>query len=251
MKTKIILAVVSIFAASGIFAQTLTKSIELKYKQTEGTNGCSVAYNPKTKLYYAVIAGNKSYPLEAFNVHGVNMHEALAGYDSRGLWYNKKTKSLQGISQGAGLCEIALDKSGYPGTVSTLSSSSLQPGNQSVGAYDSKKKKVVFYYDGVLHLYNISNLTQKQTLRLELTTDKDNINPTSVIYTGVKNKEFGLLDHKNKRVLVFNRKGQQTGSYQLPSSAIASSWFWFSYANGLVFLYDKETRTWTGYKGLN
>lgn len=249
---ELLLAMSLVLSPGPLFAQkTLSKSIELHFEQSTGTNGSVVAYHPNIGMYYAAIAGNEVFPLEVFNEHGINMKQAKTGFDARGIWYNTKTKRMEGNAQGGGIYEIDLDESGNPSAATKLSDKQMQPGEQSVGTFDSKKKLIVFYEAGYLHFFDSKKYSVKKTLRLKVKVGLDNINLTSLIYTGIKGQEFGLLDHNMKQVLVFNRKGEQTGSYQLPRNAITHTAFRFSYANNLVFLYDVNTRTWVGYSGLN
>lgn len=239
-----------LFSTSGLFAQTsLIKSITLKYTMDGGTNGCAVTYNPDKKLYYASIAGNEAYPLETFDEHGSSKHTNKVGFDSRGLWYNPGTNQLEGNAQGRGIYAINLDGNGYPKSSSALSLDPVQPVPQSVGVLDEKKKMIVFYGAGSLHFFKAKDGTSAGKVFLKL-SNEDDINATTVIYTGIKKKEYGLLNHKTKQVLTFDRKGRQTGIYQLPSNAVTHNVFRFSYANNLVFLYDANSRTWTGYFGL-
>ena len=42
-------------------------SVTLKLQMTNGTNGSGVAWHPEHEVYYAVIAGNRNFPLETFS----------------------------------------------------------------------------------------------------------------------------------------------------------------------------------------
>jgi hypothetical protein len=224
--------------------------ITLAFQQSGGTNGSAVAWNPVQRIYYSVIAGNREFPLEVFDEQGRTIIQSEAGADMRGLWWNPKSKSLQGNCAGEeGWVETSCDLTGMPlGAPKVLIAGAFQPDFQSAGTYDVKKKKVVFYDKGALHIYNAKNGKQGKSIALDLPVSAESVNFTSVGYTGQANYEFVLLDFERKNLYFFNRKGKATGQSQLPKAAAAEPAFRFSFANGMAFLYDAELRTWTGYR---
>lgn len=224
--------------------------ISFSFFQQEGTNGSAVAWNPTAKVYYAVIAGNADYPLESYDAQGKLLGRRKAEADIRGLWWNPKAKALQGNCAGEmGWVQIRCDAKGLPGGApETLASGQNQPDFQSVGAYDTKGKKVVFYDQGSLYFYNAKNNQAAGTLSLSLPVSSEDINFTSVGFTGKKNYEFVLLDYVQRKLYFFNRKGNMTAESNLPFDAPANDAFRFSFTNGIAFVYDAETRTWTGFK---
>ena len=46
-------------------------------------------------IYYAVIAGNSSFPLETFDATGVSLYQTNTGFDCRGLWWNPNLNQLE------------------------------------------------------------------------------------------------------------------------------------------------------------
>jgi hypothetical protein len=70
-----------------------------------------------------------------------------------------------------------------------------------------------------------------------------------LIYTGVPKAEFGLLNLVERQVEMYNRKtGLLTQKLKLPAELPTWPAFNFSYANGIYWAFDQETRIWTGYK---
>ncbi|MCB9284607.1 MAG: hypothetical protein H6563_11070 [Lewinellaceae bacterium] len=224
--------------------------LSLAIEQSSGTNGSAVAWNPTAGLYYALIAGNSEYPLEVFNQTGGSVRQMEAGIDLRGLWWNPKAKALQGNCPGeTGWVQLDSDNKGIPtGSSSFLVEGEHQPDFQSVAAFDAKKKKLVFYNNGALYLYNAKNGAQAGTVQLPLPVSQENINFTTVGFTGKKNYEYVLLDYDQQKLYFFNRSGAFTAESQLPYDAVTNDAFRFSFANGIAFLYDAEERVWTGYK---
>ena len=252
---KSILALLFVLTvASSADAQAIEfpkESLKLKNKQTGGTNGTAVAFNAKTNLYHTAIAGNAVFPLETFNSSGINVHDTETGSDMRGLWWNKKTKSLEGnCYNDGGIVELKLDGNGHP-TVgnSIIHDGRNQPTENSVGAFDGKKK-IYYYNEGKIYTYDRKTGKMIDSKALSVSNSLlRNCNVTTVIYTGKKKMELGLLDYVDNKVLLIDLKTLQiTKTITLPSNAVTHDMFRFSYANNRVFLYNTSSREWTGYQ---
>jgi hypothetical protein len=61
-----------------------TTGISYTYVLPDGTNASGIAYNPNFDIYYAVIAGNPTFPLETFTPSGMPLYQTTAGFDFRG-----------------------------------------------------------------------------------------------------------------------------------------------------------------------
>lgn len=226
-------------------------SLTLKIKSESGTNGSQVVYNPIKKIYYSIIAGNSSYPLEVFDVDGNNIYQTNTGSDMRGIWWNPKTKTLEGNTyDDSGIISFALDDKGFPslGNKVIFEGGSHQPNSHSVGTYDVKKKSIFYYEEGQAVYYKRS--TGKESMKVTLNVpNKKSISDNSVIYTGKKKMEIGILDYDADKVYLYSRKtGQMTKTINLPQGVSQASSFRFSYANGYVFIYNTRDRAWSGYK---
>jgi hypothetical protein len=259
MKTKnaILSLAVILFMAVNVMAQDLIQypapKLKFKIKQSGGKNGAAVAYNPEKQLYYCVMAGNADYPLETFYENGSQVYQASASNDMRGMWWNPKAKTLEGncYSDG-GIVSIGLTPDGFAGNGNRVifAGSNYQPSEHACGVIDSKGKEILYYSDGMVTGYNRKDGKPSNTyVILSLPVDEEDINWTSLIYTGVKGMEFGVLDSYAGKVYLFDRKyGFLTGTVILPKSAAVYEAFNFSYANGYVFLFDQDEREWTGYR---
>lgn len=230
-------------------AYVVKKDITLSFKGSSGTNGSAVAWNSDKKVYYAVIAGNATFPLETFSETGKLLYESEAGIDIRGLWYNPKTKKLEGNGQGTnGIFSYNLNASGEPRGAEILYEGQNQPDIQSVGAFDAKKQTVYFLDGDAIVPYKLKGVKKGKSIALiNNPVSFDKMNYTTVIFTNRKNEEFGLLHPQRKTVYLFNLKGKYTGKIDFPDNAITHDAFRFSFANGKIWLYDTKTRSWTGY----
>lgn len=250
------LAVFTLISSVGLLAQKplkkTTASATLKLTLPDGTNGSSVAWDPEQKRYFTLVAGNADFPVEVFNEQGKSLGGSSAGADLRGLWFYPEKGEIEANGYGDyGYYVIVQDASGIPtGDVETIHDGMSQPEEQSVGCYDPVKKCVVFYSFGTLYFYQRANFEEAQSVALTLTkkTTMDDLNYTSVGYTGVSGYEFAVLDFTHKKVLLFNRKGTQTGAVALPKDSNPGDAFWFAVANGKAWLFDVDARIWTGYK---
>ncbi len=252
------LAIIAItFLSSSLFSQSLIQypvgSLKLQIEQYEGTNGASVVYNPEKGLYYAVLAGNTSYPLETFDKTGTNLYQKTAGADMRGMWWNPKTHGLEGNCYAdGGIVSIGINEyglaEGYEGTI--LYGSYNQPSENVAGVFDPKAKEILYFDGGIIWGHSRKNGKLTKTLIVPfLPVDIANINWTSMIFTGVPTMEYGLLDYVEKKIYLFDKKSwENTGTVTLPVGTMVYDKFNFSYANGFVFLFNQDDREWTGYR---
>ena len=232
---------------------TAKEAMSLEIVGTSGTNAVAVTYNPKTALYYTVFAGNNVYPLEVFSKSGEFISTQEAGFDSRGMWYNKKTNSLEGVSYpDSQEHSIKLTSSGQLGQL-TNGTVLYKEETNAVAAYNEKSKKVLFVTsDGEVKLYKKGSTTAT-SIRL-LIENQQNYNFKAPIYTNVKGKELGLFNHETLRVDFFNLKtGAMSGSvkinlYDSNTSFEIPAAFRVSYANNMVWVYNAGDRVWYGYQ---
>lgn len=226
--------------------------IQLKIKGEKGRNGAAVAWNPTKKVYYAALAGNRSYPLETFSVEGTYLHGGIALNDMRGLWWNPKTKRLEGnCFEDGGIIHLHLTDEGYCGGGNSVlfSGGKHQPMRHSAGSYDVKRKVYVYYDEGIVYRYSAKTGELTGKLQLKLPGKQENINKYTIICTNVKTMEYGVMDWENGKVFLFNSAdGKLTGTVTLPPNVTRHESFNLGYANNHVFLFDKKKRVWTGYK---
>lgn len=249
--------------------KTLKKIIELVIPEGDGANGASVVWHPVLKRYYAAMAGNTAFFIGGYDMKGklLTPEDQEAQFDIRGMWYNPVSKTIQmnGYSS-FGWAEYQLNAKGVPVSVKSLVEDELQPDQQSSGAYDPLKKLLYFFnQDGNIDQYDLKTKTFKETLELTLgftakeaedeADEVDNeiaiadYNTTTVIYTGIKNAEIGLLNILNSEVELYDLKtGHVTQKLALPEDAPLEETLNFAYTNGIVWLFDKDARTWKGYK---
>lgn len=237
-----------------IFAQPLAipvKDVSYTFQSYEGTNACAVVWVPEKSMYVTSIAGNIEYPIEGFTSTGTNVFSAAIGFDGRGLWYNPKTKNLEGNGAGEeGWYNIPfVDQT--PGKPESIITGQYQPDFQSVGAYNYSKKQVAFLSADMYSIVTYSHKKPSKTKTIALNWEgipTGNINPFAFGFTGVKGYEYVCYDWVNTNLIFFDRKGNQTAKVVIPSDAPISDMFCFSFTNGRAFFYDKDSRTWTGYK---
>lgn len=244
--------IVSLLAATVIAAATVAqtnytakKDFSLSFVGDEGTNGTAVVWNPEKQVYYAAIAGNADFPLETFGSGGNSKFVNKANIDVRGLWYNPKTKTLEGNGAGdVGYFSYKMNASGEPRDPEVTVNGQNQPDFQSVGTSDGKK--VYFFYDGKIHTYSTKGKAGK-SFDLKNSPGGTSALNTSLGFTGRKGEEFGLLDYNAGKVYLFDKKGNYKANVSLPSGAVLPKVFRFSITNGRIWLYDIDSRSWTGY----
>ncbi|MBY0478472.1 MAG: hypothetical protein K2Q24_12560 [Chitinophagaceae bacterium] len=230
-----------------------------------GANGAAVIYHPKEKLYYAAQAGNKLFPLVIFNKDGDIVSEETQEtlIDVRGLWYNPKTKQISGNGYDeSGWFHYDLNKKGLPEKIDIFKEGLYQPDKNSGGVLNTEDEEILFL-DGLnIACYNTNGTEKKKTIQLHIgsmhsndgvmTTSADfekNYNVRSLVYTGIKGAEIGLLNVSKKQVELYNMKtGYMSQIVQLPLDFVPETFFNFSYCNEIYWVFDKTNRKWKGYK---
>ncbi|WP_026998619.1 hypothetical protein [Eisenibacter elegans] len=232
--------------------QGLTLVIQEKER---GYNGAAVAYNPLKSLYYTVFAGNANFMMEVFDGQGRPLYQTPTGQDARGLWWNPDSRQLEmNLYNSAGLATIPLDSKGYPMTKESniLFGQLARPENQTCAVYDTEAKEVLFYEDeGVITRYTRSTMRKVGTYTLQLPAGEDfsSFNVTSMLYTGKKKHELGLVNYAQKAVYLFDKaNGTLTQKITLPSNAPVDMSFRVAYDNLRLWLYNTDTRTWLSYQ---
>jgi hypothetical protein len=242
----------------------LQKSLVLQMMGENGTNGASVAYNPKHKVYYAAFAGNSEFPMGIFDKAGtlISPEDLTTGFDMRGLWFDNKTAELgaQGYGE-SGWVKYKLDEKGMSETPIVLFEGQNQPNEQAVGAFDYQKRLVYFLQGNKIMAYNAENAQENPEESLGITflnqsedTPENETpaayNSTSITFTAWKGREFGVLNADSKQIELYDRKtGKCTEIWKLPEDFMAAdTMFNFSFANNMFWIFDKESRTWHGFE---
>jgi hypothetical protein len=250
--------------SGGIKRKSLTSYMNLQMPETDGRNGACVAYHQVTKRFYASYGGNEGFPMAVFDIKGSRLSDAdlKTSFDTRGLWYNPNTKSIcaNGYNQN-GWIRYKLDYNGMPTDKETLFEGLNQPSEHSVGVYCAYDDKLHFLNEQNIDAYSLTTGQYESQIRLYVgvdqgqTADESNIslsedyNKTSIIYTGIMNAQFGLLNITDKQIELYDRNtGYRTQILKLPSDITLYSLMNFCYANGTYFLFNKETNTWMGYR---
>ncbi|TNE54151.1 MAG: hypothetical protein EP338_08285 [Bacteroidetes bacterium] len=230
----------------------INKDMELKIKSDNGNNGLAVVYNKKKKIYYTIYAGNKSYPLEVHDLSGTSVYQMRSDVDARGMWYDKKCNCLMGTVYGnAGSYEIELNADGMP-VRTTENSKTYNFDGQGVAVAG---KKYIYHMAAGGSLVKV----HKKSGAVSQISIKDaypkfyNLNVNGIVYTGIKGHEIGLVNATEKKLVLFNAKtGKMAANIQINADgADVSGHFRVSFANGRLFLYQGNTRSWYGYKVSN
>jgi hypothetical protein len=260
---KILLLLLVACTVNTAGAQTkreLKKVTELVMPGEEGSNGAAVVWHPVQKKYYAAFAGNAIFPMAVFDSKGKEISDGTltTDYDLRGMWFNPKTKTIEAnCYDTSGWIRYQLNVKGIPGSPVVFLSGMNQPSEQSVGAYNPKNSSMYFLTADGVSVYKLDG-TNTSTIALKKTAEEDDMifdddnedyNHSTVIYTGIPKAELGILNMTDKTIDLFNSAtGIYTSSWTLPEDVPVNPLFNFAYANGIVWLFDKSSRTWLGYK---
>jgi hypothetical protein len=273
MKQLVLLLVCATFIFSSASAQSvrqLRKTIELKMPKGPGDNGGTVTQNGKNRYFYATVAGNKTYSFAYFNQSGEMMSppdlSLLA--DVRGLWYSPSLKTIQGNLFGnGGWVSYVLDDAGIPYDAKPFLPGQLQPYPNSVAQYNLRENLVHFLKGSTVVAYNATTgaevkertvllkagYSKKMPPPADLIIDSNTVltkyNTTTVVYTGISNAEYGLLNVETKEIELYSKNdGLLSQKLKLPADAVVKDKLNFSYSNNTYFLYNARNRSWVGYR---
>lgn len=271
---KKVLFLVSILVATFVLnaqtPQSLKKVMELQMPKTAdddmpGTRGAGVVWHPIQKKYYASFAGNMGFPMAVFDIKGkrLSSEELTTMMDTRGIWYNPVTKLISGNGYAeAGWFTYKMDKDGIPLETENIFEGKFQPGDQSVGAYNTLAKQVLFLNLSQVYMYD-KDAELKDSVAIhwgrkksdgpadneDIYYSNEDYNSSSVVYTGIKGQELGFLNITNEQIELYDIKtGYLTKILSLPDTSVVESIFNFAYANGTYWLFNIEMRKWVGYK---
>ncbi len=246
----------------------LSKTKELKFssKVTLGKNGASVAWHPIQKKYYTTFAGNGTYPLAVFNAAGklLSSDTCTAQFDTRGLWYNKTTKQIEGNAyNNVGWFKYAINKKGLVSKIEMLYAKQKQPDAQSTGAYIEAYDKVLFCDVDIVVMYASVNPKERvDDVLLYLGCAKEpaegtydafeavlKYQPNTLISTGISNAEIGLLNIVDETIELYSSAtGLLTQTLALPKGIVLPEAFGFAFANNTYWIFDTTNRKWVGYQ---
>jgi hypothetical protein len=240
-------------------ALQLTKVMELKMTGDGGSNGASVAWHSVGKKYYAAMAGNASYPLCVFDSKGslLSPSDNAALVDVRGLWFNAKKAKIQGNAFGEdGWFEYTLNADGIPTDFKKMIEGASQPDDQCVGTFSSKTNEVIFFDGMDIYFYDALTGEVKESLSFEEVlkksgislSEKGNYNDRSILFTAKPGQEIGLVNVEKKQIELFSLDGKLSLILKIPQSQEVYPSFNVAYANGMYWLFDKDSRKWIGYK---
>lgn len=235
-----------------------------------GENGGTVAVSLKNRDLYATIVGNKTYSLAFFNGAGemASPPDLALLADVRGLWYNPALKTFQGNLFGTGgWVTYVMDDAGIPYDVKPAFAGQLQPGANSVAVFNQRENAVHYLKGNTVVTYDIASGKQviEKTYALKIGFTKKNpapadykadtaktaanYNTTTVIYTGITNAEFGLLNLATREIELYSKNdGLLYQKLKLPAEVQLKDKFNFAFANNTYFVFDRMKRTWVGYR---
>ncbi len=273
MKKTLLFTIILLISYRFISAQTvrqLRQTIVLKMPKGPGDNGGTVAINLKNRNYYATIAGNKTYSMAFFNGVGemTGPPDLALMADIRGLWYNPVLKTFQANTYGSGgWVTYVMDDAGITYDVKPQFKGQLQPYPNSVGVYNQKENTVYFLKGSTVVAYDAATgkeqkektvllktgFTKKVPPPADLKIDSNKVlldyNSTTVIYTGLVNAEFGLLNIQTNEIELYSRNdGLMYQKLKLPETAVVKEKLNFAFCNNVYWLYDDLKRSWIGYR---
>jgi hypothetical protein len=231
--------------------QQITPSAKLVSAKVNGGMGVSVVWNPGLKRYYSAVSGTGEKWLMIFNQQGQSIRNPyLLPFDPGSLWIEGSGNYLRSYAAGMeGLYVIHL-REGLPAYAENIFYALHNPVAIGNGAWVSKRKEMWYFHDKTVYRYKIRNAYHRTPLQLDLDEFENEINSMGMVYTGIRQSEIGLYDRGQHRILLFNaRNGKCSRILQIADESGPKPLCGdFAFANGLFWLYDRETGIWYGYR---
>jgi hypothetical protein len=264
--TACILPLAAVLAQNKSLKKSVTLVVPEETNGLVSRNGAGVAWNPEKRHYVTAQAGNAGFYLGVFSESGQRLSpdDLTTSFDLRGIWYNPVAKSIQGNGYNDfGWAAYSYDDKGMPVLGETLREGLHQPDENAVGALNPDRQQLLFL-DEILNIviYDLKTGESDGTIKIWLGTSKKkmkdkneesradamaNYNISTPVWTGIKGAEIGLLNTASRTVELYSSKtGLLTRQLELPSGVPAPGMFNFSYANGLFWFFDTNSRTWIG-----
>ena len=266
-----LLFVLSLFISLNLNGQNLRSLqviMRLNMPSGGGDNGGTVALNLKNRNYYATIAGSKAYSMAIFNGGSelLSPPDLALLYDIRGLWYHPVEKTFYANAFGStGWIKYTIDESGIPYDASVKLEGQRQPFPQSVGQF-SQRENIVYFLKGSMAMaydVNTGNLLEGKHKLLKIGFGKKSLPPagwqadsftvrkdyntTTLIYTGLAQAEFGLLNIENREIELYSATdGLMSTRLKIPDQLPVHDKLNFAFCNNLFWLYDSKSRSWAG-----
>ncbi len=216
---------------------------------TFGGTAMTVAYNPLKGVYYVLPGGNPSRRIASYQADGTLISDVSAGWDTRGLWWNKNTNQLEGVAYDmGGIRVVDLDPTtgAALGTGTNISLTSSKPNMQSMGSYDYNNDEIIYTTGSVLYRYSRSTHTSLGTVTI--TGLPGPVNPNFAGYTGIAGSEIAMYDYSNKRIYYVDiTTGAYVSTQQLPLSVPGHSTWGVNNANGYMWLWHSSGNYLKGY----
>lgn len=226
-------------------------ALTLRLHDGLGTNASAITHDAASGRYYSVVAGNPAFPLAVHAPDGTLLAAGEAGLDARGLWWNARAGRLEAHGHGSGLYTFILDEDGRVAEVRPTGDFAVpaQAPGGAVGAYLPAEDALAFLEGDAVVVVGRDGEVRRR-VRLALPVAAADLNPSGVVYTGVRGRELAALNPSARAVYFFDaRSGALAQTLSLPPSAPRPmERFGFGFAGGYVWLYDTGARAWTGYR---
>lgn len=231
--------------------------LELKLIGEGGKNGATITYVPKYKTYYTLVAGNANFPIDVFDEKGRPIQTLGAGVDGRGIMFNPKYDVID-INTYAyhDLVSITFNQTEKNGKL--VDGSQLEEiyemdvqEEQSVVDLDTAKNNYIYLdmFDSEIELLDTESGVFVKSLKISLPVSKENINLTTVAYTGIKGGEYAVLNFVDQVVYLINSETGKVGAtVKIPPTVKTLEMFNWGFANKHIWIFDQDKRTWFGFQ---
>ena len=247
---------IGILFCNQLFAQdeavyfSVTPDIEIQEELPTNYAHRSIAWNVQNFKYYTTAVDSGFTFIETFDALGESKGIQQFEFPTKGIWYNTTLDFLETYNSSDNSCySFFIDDNGeFENNDTSLELESLQENGTSVFTTYNYKKDLLVYFEpiagivveiepisgDILHYISLTLPVKKKSLALR-----------QLLYTGITNAPYALVNTIDRLVYFFDTKGIVV--YTLIWPKIESNPSYFGFTNGAFWMYCVEDSSWKGY----
>lgn len=210
----------------------------------------SIAWNVQNFKYYTTAVDSGLTFIETFDALGDSRNIKKFDFSTKGIWYNTTLDFLEAYNFLDNSCySFFIDDNGeFENTDINIELEGLQEKGTSVFPVYNTTKDLLAYYEPIAGIIvEIEPISGEilNYISVTLPVSKKSIAKQQLLYTGMTDAPYALVNYIDKLVYFFDTKGLVNHTLTCPTSESELSYFGFT--NGAFWLYSTNDSSWKGY----
>lgn len=224
--------------------------IEIKENLSSQYVHRSIAWNVQNFKYYTTAVDSGSTYIETFDALGQSKNINKFDFSAKGIWYNTTLDFLEAYNYLDNSCySFFIDDNGeFENTDTSLELEELEENGTSVFPTYNSNKDVLAYYEPIAGIIvEIEPISGEilNYISVTLPVSKKSIAKQQLLYTGMKDAPYALVNPIDRLVYFFDTNGLVNHTLVCPANESELSYFGFT--NGAFWMYSTKDSSWKGY----